>query len=294
MKTLRIFTIAMALCFSTGAMAQKKLTEGGKKAQTALMDYLRMNSIMPTIDSKDNSVCFRKDNVLYWVTFEGEDPVLYTLHRTGMNHEKDNDFQPECATEACNEVNRRHNVKATYNDRKRVEFYIQTYAKEPAGFQDNFMKLMAQFNDVEKTYKEAYNQVCQQPVPKPTPLTSSNASFGSFDANGTVLTNYDQPLRKGNCRYIRARIEMSSPVKGLFMVGMKIISPDGRVIKAVNGTNYTSTTNIEVKKKKKAVKYELEPFGSSDGAIWKAGEYKVEFYDVMQNNCFYSTTFNIL
>ena len=161
MKTIRIFSIVIGLCLSLSAMAQKTLTSDGAKAQKALMESLRSSGITPSIDTRDNSVCFKYKDVFYWVTFDGNSPVLYTIHRKGLNFDDDADFKSSCAMTASNEVNRKHKVKCLVNE-KRIEFIIQTYAKEPNDFHGGCGKMLAAFDDVDKTFKGAYEKAFDQ------------------------------------------------------------------------------------------------------------------------------------
>ena len=310
MKAFRIFSVAAFTCLTMSVMAQTTpLTEDGTKAQKALVEHLRSTGLTPSIDTKDNSVCFKSNDVFYWVTFEGKSPVLYTIHRKGLKFDEDPAFKPSCARLACNEVNRKHRIKSTYNE-KRVEFIMETYAKDPSDFHGGFRRMLAAFNGVDVTFKNTYDKAFDQwkkdsiekhkdiipsiPVPGNSPLTVSYVCFGNFDANGNVISDYDQPLRKSSCKYIKASIDVASSEKGIFKVGMKLISPDGKTMVATKGVGYCSTANVEIKKANKKIECELDPYGSDDPDFWKAGEYKVEIYDFEKGVLLHATTFNIL
>ena len=56
------------------------LTPVQEKAQRSLYAFLQKEKYDPTVDSSDNSVCFRRGGVLYWITFDGDTPILYTFH----------------------------------------------------------------------------------------------------------------------------------------------------------------------------------------------------------------------
>jgi len=308
MKVSHLFLTVVGLTLSMNVMAQKPLTEDGTKAQKALVEYLRSISLAPSIDTRDNSVCFKSNDVFYWVTFEEQSPVLYTLHRKGVKFDGDSAFKASCARAACNEVNRKHKIKCTYNN-KRIEFVIQTYAKEPSDFHGGFRKMLAAFKDVETTFKDTYNKAFDKwkkdsieknkpiipntPV-EDSPLTVSYIAFGNFDAKGNMISDYNQPLRKSAIKYLKASVDVSSGEKGLYKLGMKIVAPDGKAMVAAKGVDYCSTTNIEIKKANKAQAFEFSQYGSDTENFWKAGEYKVEIYDFEKGAKIYSTTFNIL
>lgn len=308
MKVFRIFSVVMGLCLSMSAMAQKPLSEDCTKAQKALVEHLRANGLTPSIDTRDNSVCFKSNGIFYWVTFDENSPVLYTIHRKGLKFDEDPAFKPSCARVACNDVNLKHKIKCTYKD-KRIEFFMQTYAKDPSDFHGGFRKMLGAFKDAEVTFKNTYDKAFDQwkkdsiehnkPIAPPTPVGSSPLkvtyiAFANFDAKGDVISDYNQPLRKSACQYIKASLDVSSEEKGIFKIGMKIISPDGKAMVATKGVDYCSTTNIEIKKTNKTQECELDPYGSDAEDFWKAGEYKVEIYDFEKGAQLYSTTFNIL
>ena len=308
MKTIRFYFTVIGFCLSMSAMAQKTLTEDGIKAQKALVEYLRTIGLTPSIDMRDNSVCFKSNDVFYWVTFDENSPVLYTIHRKGLKFDEDSHFKASCARVACNEVNLKHKIKCTYKD-KRVEFIMQTYAKDPSDLHGGFRKMLAAFKDADKTYKnrynEAYDQWVKDSIEKNKPITSNDLvensplkvtyiAFGNFDVKGNVISDYNQPLRKSSVKYIKASLDVSSEEKGLFKLGMKIVNPDGKPMVATKGVDYCSTANVEIKKTNKTQECELDPYGSEAEDFWKAGEYKVEIYDFEKGAKLYSTTFNIL
>lgn len=308
MKVLRIFLAVTGICLSMSTTAQKGLTADGTKAQKALLEHLRTNGIAPSVDTRDNSVCFKSNNVFYWVTFDEDSPILYTLHRKGLNFDTDPAFKSSCARVACNEVNRTHKIKCIINN-KHIEFIMQTYAKDPSDFHGGLRKMLAAFKDVDVTFKNTYNKAFDKwkkdSIAENTPITPDKPignsplkvtyiAFGNFDAKGEVISEYNQPLRKSACRFIKATLDVESSEKGIFKVGMKIINPDGKTMVATKGVDYSSTTNIEIKKANKAQECELDSYGSEKTDFWKAGEYKVEIYDFEKGTQLYTTTFNIL
>ena len=308
MKAIRFYFSMIGICLSMGVMAQKSLTEDGTKAQKALVEHLRTVGLTPSIDTRDNSVCFKSKDVFYWVTFESDSPVLYTIHRKGLKFDGDSTFKPSCARAACNEVNLKHKIKCTYKDKK-VEFIMQSYAKEPSDFHGGFRLMLAAFKDVDKTFKETYDKVYDQWVKdsiaknKPitpevvigkSPLTVTDIAFGNFDANGGVISDYNKPLRKSAIKYIKAIVDVSAEDRGLFKLGMKIVNPDGKPMIATKGVEYCATANVEIKKANRVQQCEFDSYGSDDANFWKAGEYNVEIYDFEKGIKLYKTTFNIL
>lgn len=309
MKKNRLFIVLVAIGMSLTMMAQNQLNEVCLKAQKSLIEYLRTRGLSPSIDTRDNSVCFHRNDVLYWVTFEGEGPVLYTVHRKGIKFDKDTTFKPICAAVACNEVNNKHKIKCVYNNNL-IEFIMPTYAKEPSDFHGGLGRMIAAFNNVEETFKDTYKKTykkwvedsiaANEPIVQPggpvgkSPLMIRSVAFGNFDMAGNVIADYNQPLHRGNCKYIRTLVGVSSTEKGIFKIGMKIISPDGKPMVATKGSEYAATKNLEITKLNKPVQIELPPIGAENDKFWKAGEYKVDLYDYETGSLLYSISFNLL
>ena len=310
MKKNRLFTLLLAACLSLAAVAQNQLNEACAKAQKSLIEYLRSSGVSASIDTRDNSVNFKtpNSNVLYWVTFDGEGPVLYTIHRKGVKFDGDTTFRPECALIACNEVNNKHKIKSIYNGKK-VEFIMQTYAKEPSDFYGGLKKMIAAFNHVDETFKKSYEEAYKKwvadsveaaaPIIPPvvigkSPLTVTEISFANVDMGGSVISDYNKPLRKSECRHIKTRVGLSSKEKGVFKVAMKIYNPDGKSMQLVKGNEYVASQNVEFKKTAKVELFELPSYGSDENNFWKAGEYRVEIYDFEKGVLLDTVTFNLL
>ena len=286
--------------FSLGALAQESLTEAGKKAQRSLIEYLRLKGMSPSIDTRDNSVNFKSGGVLYWVTFKGDTPVQYTIHRKGLNLSEDKDYSTNCALYACNAVNRKHVAKSSLKD-KRVEFIFQSYAKEPSDFHGGFTKMLEDFKNVVETfdaaYKEAKSHVNTNVEIKPTGATTLDVTyiaFANFDAAGKMISDYNQPLRKSDLRYVKPSIDVSTTEKGIFSIGVRIYDTNGKLMRPNSGTPYTVTTSVELGKKNKTEEADLDQYGSDEENFWKAGEYSVEIYDAQKGVKLYTTSFNVL
>jgi hypothetical protein len=308
MKHYRFLTLIVAACLSLAAMAQDQLSEAAAKAQRSLIEYLRSNDLSATIDTRDNSVNFKYKNVFYWVTFDDNGPVLYTIHRKGIKFDTDTAFKPECAMVACNAVNSKHKIKSIYKDRK-VEFILQTYAKDPTDFQNGLRKMLLAFNHVDDTFKSAYDKAFDQwkadsiknnqPIVLPyatgtSPLSVQTVSFANFDMAGNMISDYDRPMRKNNCRNVKTKVTVTSREKGLFKLAIKIYDPNGKPMLIAKGNEYAASQNIEIKKINKPEQFELPAYGTDNENFWKAGEYKVEIYDFEKGILLETVTFNLL
>lgn len=307
MKTLKII-ICLLLAFTASASAGD-LTPAQKDAQLKLYNYLQKKKYEPSVDTSDNSVCFRREGVLYWITFDENSPILYTFHRKAFKVGADDmSYKRIPSIIAANEVNRKHKtVKLTVEDKK-VEIAIQVYAAKTEDFTAVFSSYFSRFEDVDTDFKNEYQtalkaeresmnrleEEARKDLP-PSVLTDKivNMSFRLLDADGVEKTAYDQPLRSFNARYIQARIEFApwrEKAQDLDLQ-LRVTRPNGKTI-CMPGKKVTSEMNVTLEKSKKNQMIELGQFGSPKEGFWKAGEYKVEVIE--SGDVIYTTTFNIL
>ena len=307
MKTLKII-ICLLLAFTASASAGD-LTPAQKDAQLKLYNYLQKKKYEPSVDTSDNSVCFRREGVLYWITFDENSPILYTFHRKAFKVGADEmSYKRIPSIIAANEVNRKHKtVKLTVEDKK-VEIAIQVYAAKTEDFTAVFSSYFSRFEDVDTDFKNEYQtalkaeresmnrleEESRKDLP-PSVLTDKivNMSFRLLDADGVEKTAYDQPLRSFNARYIQARIEFAPWREKAqdFDLQLRVTRPNGKTI-CMPGKKVTSEMNVTLEKSKKNQMIELGQFGSPKEGFWKAGEYKVEVIE--SGDVIYTTTFNIL
>lgn len=307
MKTLKII-ICLLLAFTASASAGD-LTPAQKDAQLKLYNYLQKKKYEPSVDTSDNSVCFRREGVLYWITFDENSPILYTFHRKAFKVGTDEmSYKRIPSIIAANEVNRKHKtVKLTVEDKK-VEIAIQVYAAKTEDFTAVFSSYFSRFEDVDTDFKNEYQtaikaeresmnrleEEARKDLP-PSVLTDKivNMSFRLLDADGVEKTAYDQPLRSFNARYIQARIEFAPWREKAqdFDLQLRVTRPNGKTI-CMPGKKVTSEMNVTLEKSKKNQMIELGQFGSPKEGFWKAGEYKVEVIE--SGDVIYTTTFNIL
>lgn len=305
----KIKLICCMLIVSAVQVFAGDLTPVQEKAQRSLYAYLMKEKFDPSVDPSDNSVCFRRAGVLYWITFAEDSPILYTFHRKAFKVGNDaNSYKRTPAIIAANEVNCSHKTVKLTVEEKKVEISIQVYASKTEDFTSVFSSYFKRFEDIDTGFKTAYKtalkaerdaaerieQEARKNIP-PSILRDyvANVSFRLLDENGNEKSAYDQPLRSFNARYIQARIEFT-PWKDKdadFKIQLKVTKPDGNPIFLPN-KKVTAEGDITIAKSRKNQMIEIDQFGSSKEGFWKAGEYKVEVIE--SGDVIYTTSFNIL
>lgn len=307
MKRLKLI-ISLLLLFSA-AVSAADLTPVQEKALRSVYAYLAKEKYEPSVDTSDNSVCFKRNKVFYWITFEGDSPLLYTFHRKAFKVGEEIDtYKRNPSIIACNEVNRKHKTLKLTVEEKKVDIAIQAYAVKPEDFIAVIPTYMSQFSSVYDDFKNEYEKALvaeqetlnrlEQESKKNLPPSVlrnhvSSISFRLLDADGSEKAAYDQPLRSYDAKYIQARLTFKAWAENDkdFKLQMKVTRPNGKVI-YLPGKKVTAEMPVILKKSKKPQIVEFDQFGSAKEGFWKAGEYRVEVIE--SGDVIYTTTFNIL
>lgn len=307
MKTFKIVCLFLFVCIANAWSAD--LTPAQKKAQLKLYSYLEKEKFNPEVDVSDNSVCFRRNGVLYWVTFTEDSPILYTFNRKAFKiGTEDNNYKRKPAVIAANEVNNKHKgVKVTVGEKK-VNIAIQVYMADPNDFTAVFKKYLSMFDGIDEDFKRAYHEAynrekesadrLEEEMRKNLPPSElrnaiENVSIRLVDAEGKETTPYDQPLRSFKANYIQPRLEFK-PWKEKseeFTLQLRVFQPNGKPL-YLPGKRYTAEMPINLEKSRKNQLIEFDQFGTDINGFWKAGEYKLEVLE--GGDVIYTTTFNIL
>lgn len=321
MKRLKsvISVIVCILTFAGSAVAANP-TSAEKNAQRVLIEYLRKKQFNPGIDNADNSVNFYRKDILHYITFkESANGMWYTLHRQRIKMKNDKDSKEDVAKKiedavyAANAMNQTYPFK-TFVSGNNVQFTFTIFAESPEEYVKIFPVLLKNMENVGPDFKRNFERaklttdsihnywakndpdalVIPQDKVKvtqnPGNLTVSDVQFRITDANGMVISDYNKSIRKSDLKFIQPQIDVKATKKGIYYIGMRIITPDGKILLPSPKVFFTSITTAEVDKKSKPV--ELNPFGSADGSFWQAGEYKVIFYE--GNKEIKKTSFTVL
>lgn len=289
--------------------AAADLTPAQEKAQISVYTYLHKAKMEPKVDDSDNSVNFYKDGVLYWITFDKESPILYTLQRKGFKVGADEkSYKRKPAIMAANYVNLRHPAVKAVVDDKRVSFKVQVYAAKPEDLTAVLNSYLAAFENIENDFKKEYKSAelsdrqtldrMEEEARKNLPPSElrdmiTGISIRLLDENEVVRSAYDQPLRSFNAQFIQIRLDFGpwNQKAEEFTLQIKVTKPNGQPI-YLPGHRFTAESTIELAKSKKTQTFELDMFGSNEKGFWKAGEYKLEILE--GGDIIYTTTFNIL
>lgn len=308
MKDFKFF-IAFALLFIFGGLSANalRLNDDEKKAQKSVVEFLRTKKFAPSIDPNDQTVCFKRDGVLYWVSVKGDaNRMLYSLYRNGIKFANPDDpklsRKSEVALMAANNLNASRTIKS-FQKGGVVRFVFPMYAKTPEEFQAVFSSMMRAFDDIKADFDAQYKLaklkvdsihshwynldttimvVNQQGVANTAPtrnLKISRISARNVDASDNVISDYDQGIRKSKAQFIQEKVSLTADKAGMYKVGVRLYNPEGKLLVPNDKARFTTISTIDVKKAGKEADYDLLKFGSKDSEIWLPGEYKIEFFE---------------
>lgn len=305
MKKIKLFLLT-AICIamaSSSAFAQT--TKDEENASNAVAKYLKTLGYNAQIDTRDYSVNFyAKDTekTFFWITFkEDKKSIIYTLHRRPIKMQTDQDTEEEVqrklkyAVSASDIMNQLFPFK-TYVIENRVEFVFDNYSTSPDEYVKVFPAIFKTMQNIGKDFKTYYDQVkAENPVNEivvpqdknsfgnanqGTMLDVTDIEFRVVDKNKNMISDYNKGIRKQTVNYIQPRLTVKTIDKGTYTIGYVIYDQNGKKLVPSTGDERSAITTVDItKKQKNPSQIELDIFGSSDGKIWKPGEYRVEFFE---------------
>lgn len=326
MKNLRTLAAAiLCILIGAGTITAQELNDAERKARAAMDNYLREEGYSTRIDKKDGSINFKKNNELYWITFNGsENAMCYTLCRQSIRFEGKNlpveaaNRKREIAEKAANTLNATQQYKAFLKDNK-INFAYPIYATSPAEYQAVFKRVLKSLENIGPEFDKAYKsnivkvdsihnywmstdttkKIVKQPRKAPVMgkenqgpnLKIMKYEACNADADGEEISGYDDALRQSKLKFIKTRLTIKPSKKGVFKIAMKIVTPDGKTLVPNRDATYTTVSTIEAKKTSPE-EYTLDIFGTDKGGLWVPGNYKVYFYE--DDREIYEDAFNVL
>lgn len=146
----------MAICLVFVQMVQAdELTPAQLKFRSNIVQFLTEEGFAPSIDEDDNSVNFKKEGELHWISVEDSNPFYIEFHRSGLNSE---DANRSVVIEAVNEANRVVRCAKAMLNKSSVSIAIEMYCHSAEEFRYVFYKSLAALEESEKKLKDYYNE----------------------------------------------------------------------------------------------------------------------------------------
>ncbi len=152
MKKLSLTLIlSMAIAMSSFAA---DLTSEQLRFRNAIQQFLKEEGFVPTIDSDDNSLNFKKEGVLFWITLGGSNPIYLEFHRSGLKCE---DSDKTLALQSVNAANRKIRCAKAMLNETSISFAIEMYCHSVEEFKYVFYKCLSELESIKKEVVDDYN-----------------------------------------------------------------------------------------------------------------------------------------
>lgn len=195
-KLKNILTIILSVCIIGTSFADELTTEQ-KRFRSSLEEFLKEEGFMPTIDNEDNSLNFKKEGTLYWISFGGTTPLYLEFHRSGLKCE---DADKSLVLQAVNAANRKVRcAKAMFNDTS-VSFAIEMYCHSSEEFKYIFYKCMNELESVKDEVTDFYNNQNSSG----SSVVSTGSISSSLSLIGKFFPVYDITLGKTTLSALRS------------------------------------------------------------------------------------------
>lgn len=146
----------MVICLVFVQMAQaEELTSAQLKFRSNIVQFLTEEGFAPSIDDEDNSINFKKEGTLHWISIEDSKPFYIEFHRSGLNSE---DANRNVVIEAVNEANRVVRCAKAMLNKSSVSIAIEMYCHSAEEFRYVFYKSLAALEESEKKLQDYYNE----------------------------------------------------------------------------------------------------------------------------------------
>ena len=154
MKGIKNIILLFLALFSIGSSYAAELTQEQRRFRSSVQQFLKEEGFFATIDDDDNSLNFKKEGTLYWISFGGSSPIYLEVHRAGLDCE---DADRTSALKAVNAANRKVRcVKAMLNDSS-ISFAIEMYCHSPEEFRYIFYKCITELENAKREVVDYYN-----------------------------------------------------------------------------------------------------------------------------------------
>lgn len=325
MKTLKKLALVAVLALY-GASSMFAMNDAERLALRQIKDYLSSQRLKTQME--DDALYFEEDDVLYWITCDGNASMMkFVLHRENLQYIGEKEYNNKTIVNRKNEnATRAAGLATAHNDYKvyikgnkaRFEYpmfatstteyikvlpyVLRSFSKANDSFK-NCYKVAKQYNDsVHKFWMGndtskmvlAQNLVTSKAKDNKNNkvLSMNKIEIRNINNNGTVITDYNTGLRKSQTRFVQPKVYVNANKKGSYRLGVKIYTPAGKLLVPSQDADYTVINMIDVEKPNKVEEFELTQFGTDNPDFWKAGEYKIEFFD--DGRCIHKDSFTIL
>ena len=276
MKQLRIlFLVVFSVLFACGVEAND-LTPQQKAFQSTLSTFLKEEGFVPTIDSDDNSLNFKKEGVTYTIYIVDSSPFFINFRREGFGT-KNADMN--AVYKACNEANKIGKCVKTYlSTEKSIIVAVEMYMHSAEEFKYTFYKNIKELDNAYNKLQSSYNEYSGSSASSSEdPFTVKSVRLANVEKDNTIISGFYDPIKSSKTKYLKPQIWVDLKTPGTYDIYYKLYDSTGTLSRGSSSpTGYTSHTEVEMVSG--TTFYRLDGWGRDVAGNWPAGSYRVEIY----------------
>ena len=154
MKTFFFAVFFIIFGAASGYAQAKPMTAEQLKFRDGIQQFLKEEGYLPTIDTDDNSVNYKKEGNRYWILVEDSSPFYVEMHRAGLDPDG---LIRKVALEACNHANYEKRCGKACFGKTSIAFTVEFYCSSVEEFRNIFYRSMQALDAVRNDMVDYYN-----------------------------------------------------------------------------------------------------------------------------------------
>lgn len=151
------------------------------------MAFLKEEGYSPYIDNSDNTLCFKKEGVIYWIAVGKDTPHFMTFNRSGWSFTGDNAIDRDIALKVSNDVNCKVESAKSYCSDKNVVFSVESYSRSSEDYKYVFYANMRSLDGAYNMFKTQYKSYSGNDNQD---SSSSPSSYSSTGGNVVMMDDF--------------------------------------------------------------------------------------------------------
>lgn len=150
-----------AICCVWGVLAvsaQSSMTADELRFRNGIEQFLKEEGYVPTIDTEDNSLNFKKEGERFWLTVKDSSPTYIEIHKAGYSLDGENRAY---LIEACNKASYETRCAKAYVTKSSVSFTVEVFCNSVNEFRQIFYRSLNTLDAVKEKTKKYYNELDQ-------------------------------------------------------------------------------------------------------------------------------------
>ena len=283
----KLIIILALLLASTMTMAQ--LSPGAEGVRKKMAEYARSEGMITNYEG--DALTIRRDTLDYAVVFGGENPVYVEIRLYDLNI---SDKNPESIAKTANYINlHRSAVKASILPiNQTLRLSVESFVNDAQSVINTLKKNMDILAEAWLISRLKYDEFVenQQFASLRIPFEVYSADIANVDINDVILTDIGSDIMSSDTQFINTSLAMIVYEEGEYQIGIKFITPDGKVSKAEDdGSPYSFVSTIKMTQQQTS--YITGGWGSQNPGTWGPGNYRIEYY--YKDKPFYIKRFEI-